>query len=40
MVRKKVRTRFLTFQKNPKSKEKDKNLIIIFEKKNYMISKR
>ena len=39
MVRKKRKNSILTFQKNSKSKEKDKNLIIVFEKKNHMISK-
>ena len=33
MVRKKVRTRFLLFKKNPKGKEKGKNLILTLKKK-------
>ena len=33
MIGKKGKNSILTFQNNPKSKEKDKNLIIIFEKK-------
>ena len=32
MVRKKVRTRFLLFKKNPKGKEKGKNSILTFQK--------
>ena len=35
MVRKKSKKSILTFQKYPKSKENDKNLIIIFEKKSH-----